>query len=109
MTTEHIDTVAKAGFASYFATRRGYTWDAAPFPIRCRWTIVAAAFCNGTLGEGSDLRTARQLRDRYIGEPNDDRTGSTPHSIRTDLAWQRVFRAMATARDAAFAGEVAAA
>lgn len=103
MTTELIDTVAQAGFREYFADRAGYTWRTAPFPVTCRWTIIAAAFCNGTHDGHTTLGTARKLRERYT-----DGIFCTPHSFRTDRDWQRVYTAMARARDAVMAGRRAA-
>ncbi len=95
MNTDHITTVAQAGFICYFANRQGYTWDTAPFPVTCRWEIVAAAFVNGRHDETTVLNTARKLRDAYT-----DGIYCTPHSFRTDRDWQRVYTAMARARDA---------
>ncbi len=103
MTTEHITTVAQAGFSAYFAGRDGHAWETDPFPTTCRWTIIAAAFCNGNHDHPSRLRTARQLRSAYT-----DGIFCTPHSFRTDRDWQRVYAAMARARDAVMAGGIAA-
>jgi len=103
MTTEHIDIVAQAGFAEYFADRRGYTWRTEPFPVTCRWTIIAAAFCNGNHDGHTTLGTARQLRAAYT-----DGIFCTPHSSRTDRDWQRVYAAMARTRDAVMAGRAQA-
>ncbi len=99
MSTEHINTVAQAGFTAYYADRAGYTWRLAPFPVTCRWTIVAAAFCNGNHEGHSALGTARRLRSAYT-----DGIYCSPHSFRTDRDWQRVYMAMARARDAALGG-----
>jgi len=99
MTTDHIEAVAQAAFASYYADRAGYTWRTAPFPTTCRWTIVAAAFCNGNHDGHTTLSTARQLRSAYT-----DGICCAPHSFRTDRAWQRVYAAMATARTSALPG-----
>jgi len=95
MSTEHIDTVAQAAFAAYYADRAGYTWRTAPFPVIRRWTIIAAAFCNGTHDGHSGLGTAQKLRAAYT-----DGITCTRHSFRTDRDWQRVYAAMAQARDA---------
>ncbi len=103
MTTDHITAVAQAGFLEYFAHRDGYTWRTAPFPVTCRWTIVAAAFCNGNHDGHTTLGTARQLRSAYT-----DGIFCTPHSFRTDRDWQRVYAAMARARDAVMAEGMAA-
>ncbi|MDQ3539790.1 MAG: hypothetical protein M3440_03815 [Chloroflexota bacterium] len=103
MSTEHIDTVAQAGFAEYFADRRGYTWRTAPFPVTCRWTIIAAAFVNGNHDGHSGLGAARKLRSAYT-----DGIVSAPHSFRTDRDWQRVYTAMARARDTVMAERRAA-
>ncbi len=103
MTTDHIDTVAQAGFAAYYADRAGYTWRTAPFPVTCRWTIIAAAFCNGTHDGHSTIGTARKLRAAYT-----DGIVSAPHSFRTDRDWQRVYTAMARARDAVMGERMAA-
>jgi len=100
MSADHIDTVAQAGFAEYFAARAGYTWRTAPFPVIRRWTLIAAAFCNGnhdghsTLGTLGTLGTARKVRSAYT-----DGITCAPHSFRTDRDWQRVYTAMARARD----------
>ena len=96
MSTEHIDTVAQAAFREYFADRRGYTWRTAPFPVTCRRTIIAAAFCNGNHDGHTTLDPARQLRAAYT-----DGLVCTRHSFRTDRDWQRVYAAMARARDSA--------
>ncbi len=103
MTTADITTVAQAGFQSYYVHRTGYTWRAAPFPVTCRWELLAAAFCNGTHDGHTTLGTARQLRSAYT-----DGIFCAPHSFRTDRDWQRVYTAMARARDAVMAGRRAA-
>ncbi|MDQ3540092.1 MAG: hypothetical protein M3440_05340 [Chloroflexota bacterium] len=103
MSTEHIDAVARAGFSEYFADRAGYTWRTAPFPVIRRWTIIAATFCNGNHDGHSTLGTARHLRAAYT-----DGITCTPHSFRTDRTWQRVYAAMARARDAVMVGRMAA-
>jgi len=103
MTTDHIDIVAQAGFREYFADRAGYTWRTAPFPVIRRWTLIAAAFGNGNHDGHSGLGTARKLRSAYT-----DGITCTPHSFRTDRDWQRVYTAMARARDVVLGQEVAA-
>lgn len=95
MSTEHIIAVAQAGFTAYYADRPWYTWRLASFPVTCRWEIIAAAFVNGNHDGPSVLATARKLRDAYT-----DGIYCTPHSHRTDRDWQRVYTAMARARDA---------
>jgi len=99
MTTDHIEHVAQAGFATYFSNRPGYTWRTSCFPIRCRWGLIAAAFVNGNHDASSALFTARRLRTAYTQD-----TYCAPHSFRTDRAWQRVYAAMATARTSALPG-----
>lgn len=103
MTTEHIEEVAKAAFAAYHVHRAGYTWRTAPFPVTCRWTIIAAAFCNGNHDGHTVLGAARHLRSAYT-----DGITCTPHSFRTDRDWQRVYTAMARARDAVMGERMAA-
>lgn len=103
MTTDHIDAVARAGFASYHASRPWHRWEEQPFPTTCRWTIIAAAFCNGNHDGHTVLGMARNLRSAYT-----DGIFSTPHSFRTDRDWQRVYAVMARARDAVMAERMAA-
>ncbi len=102
MTTADITTVAQAGFTAYFAGRDGHAWETDPFPTTKRWELIAAAFCNGTHDGHTVLGTARQLRSAYT-----DGIFCAPHSFRTDRDWQRVYTAMAMARDAVMRSEAA--
>lgn len=72
MTTDDLDAATRAAFNHRYRDRIGHRFDAQPWEVQKRWTLICAKVLNGDIHDGKTFR-AKYLEDLGAWDRNTDK------------------------------------